>query len=35
MKIIREVFEDTPPELWLLAFICGIIGGYLLATFAE
>lgn len=35
MKIIREVFEDIPSELWLLAFIGGIIGGYLFATFAE
>lgn len=35
MKTIREVFEEMPSELLFLAFIGGIIGGYLLATFAE
>jgi len=35
MKIIREIFDETNPVLWAIAFIGGIIGGYLIATFAE
>lgn len=35
MKIIREIFDETNPVLWAIALICGIIGGYLFATFAE
>ena len=35
MKIIREIFDETSPILWAVAFIGGIIGGYLFAAFAE
>ena len=35
MKIIREIFDETSPILWVVAFIGGIIGGYLLASCVE
>ena len=35
MKIIREIFDETSPALWIIAFVGGVIGGYLFAAFAE
>ena len=35
MKIIREVFENIPPELLIFDLIIGGVIGYLIATFAQ